>query len=199
MPPRPSNSSSRKPAISLPGSGSDPTGNRPPSACAREYGRDGAMRVGDYDARAGARPGRGRRRLPRALGGRARRGDQDVRLRARRRRDVSGPSRSRGSRGARRCGTRTSCGSSRPARKTARPYLVLEYVPGGSLADRLGEARCRSTRRSASWRRSRPASTRSIAPASSTGTSSRRTSCSARTARQRSRTSASRRAPRTRC
>ena len=33
--------------------------------------------------------------------------------------------------------SRTSCGSSRPARKRAAPYLVLEYVPGGSLADRL--------------------------------------------------------------
>ena len=89
----------------------------------------------------------------------------------------------------------------RVAREVRDPHLVRileagearrQPVPRARVRSRRlarGQARatvrCRSTRRSASWRRSRPASTPSTGAASSIGTSSRRTSCSARTARLR--------------
>ena len=71
------------------------------------------------------------------------------------------------------------------AEADGRHYLAVDYVPGGSLGDRITQStRSASTSSSRSSPRSPPGSTRFTARASSTATSSPRTSCLAPTGRR---------------
>ena len=76
------------------------------------------------------------------------------------------------------CSTRTSCRCTRSASTTACPIFSLEFVEGGSLADRLAEPKSLPFARRPGWCRRWPTAIGlRHGPASSTATSSRPTSC----------------------
>jgi serine/threonine protein kinase len=186
MPPRPSSSSRRKPAISLPGSGSDPTGKtRSFRALSKENTTVAeALRLGDYSLELELGRGavgvvhRGRSPDGRVVAiktfDQALAGDETFRARL-----------AHEARVAREIVDTHLVRILEAGEDDGHPYLVLEYLSGGSLAERLAGGHWVSRKCCGSWPRWRPASTPCTGAASSTGTSSRRTSCFARTARRR--------------